>query len=395
MTPLRIKMSVNDPIARFEQAHPGTKVEADVIPIGTYTTKLLTMIAGDVAPDVMGLPGPFGILPLFAQKRAIVDLGPLIARDAAAVQPSDFLPQALKVGQWQGKQYGLLISPLSTAVLVYNADALRKAGIDQTPAQMYDAGKWTWDDVAAVSQQATLRPASGGAAHQYGFAVSFGIQQAISYVWEAGGALLNKDRTKAVIDGPGGITAFQYQFDLLHKFRVSPTSADLQTEALLNRFNTGQICLNFSWAHTVGANLAQAKFDWDIVPLPVGTAGEIVNDNYNNVGISKTSKYPDVAWKFVESMTSGTEYLAEQHQAIPARKSVYQAWLKWMEQSPRPKNLKYLSMLVNKSRDLPYSPTWPQINDAWNKETSYLEDGSKGPGEVARALASALDTVLR
>ena len=129
VTPSRIKISVDDPIARFEQVQPNTKVEALVIPNGPpYTAKLLTMIAGDVAPDVMGLPDPFGILPLFGQKGVLVDLGPLIARDAATVQPTDFLPQALKVGQWQGKQYGLLISPLSTAVLLYNADALQNAG---------------------------------------------------------------------------------------------------------------------------------------------------------------------------------------------------------------------------------------------------------------------------
>ncbi|MCL5947433.1 MAG: sugar ABC transporter substrate-binding protein [Chloroflexi bacterium] len=395
VTPLRIKMSVYDPIARFEKAHPGTKVAADIIPIPTYTTKLLTMIAGGVAPDVISLPGPFGILPLFAQKKAIADLSPLIARDAAVVHPSDFLSQALTVGQWQGKQYGLLISPLSTAVLVYNADSLRRAGIDQTPAQMYDAGKWTWDDVATVAQQATLRASSGGPARQFGFAVSFAAQQAISYVWEAGGHLLNKERTKALIDGAGAIAGFQYLFDLLHKFRVSPTSADLQSESMANLMNTGQSCLSFSWAHTVGANLAQVKFNWDIVPLPVGKDGEIVNNNYNNVGLSSTSKHREIAWEFIEYMTSGAEYLAEQHQAIPARKSVYQAWLKWMEQSPRPKNLKYLSMLAEKSRSLPYSPAWPQINNAWNKGTSYLEDGSKEPGETARALASAIDAVLR
>ena len=394
VTPLRIKLSVDDPISRFEHEHPGTKVEALVVPIATYTTKLLTMIAGNVAPDVMGLPGPFGILPLFAQKAAIVDLDPLIARDTSTVQPADFLPQALKVGQWQGKQYGLLISPFSTAVLVYNADALQKAGVDQTPAQMYDAGKWTWNDLAAVARQATVRPSSSGPASQYGFAVSFGIQQAISYVWEAGGDLLNADRSKGVIDGSGGIAGLQYLFDLLHKDRVSPTSADLHTESLADRFNSGQVCLNFSWAHTVGANLAGVKFDWDIVPLPVGSAGEMVNDNYNNIGIAKMSKYQDTAWDFVKSMTSGAEYLAEQHQAIPARKSVYAAWLKWMEALPRPKNLKYLSMLAGKSRDLPYSPSWPQVNDAWNKETSYLEDGTKGPTDVAHALAQAIDAAL-
>ena len=394
VTPLRIKMSVYDPIARFEKAHPGTKVEADIIPIPTYTTKLLTMIAGGVAPDVISLPGPFGILPLFAQKKAIADLSPLIARDAAVVHPSDFLPQALAVGQWQGKQYGLLISPLSTAVLVYNADALRRAGIAQTPAQMYDAGKWTWDDVTTVAQQATLRPSPSGPARQFGFAISFGVQQAISYVWEAGGHLLNTERTKALIDGTGAIAGFQYLFDLLHKFRVSPTSADLQSESMTNLMNSGRICLTFSWAHTVGANLAQVKFNWDIVPLPVGKDGEIVNNNYNNVGLSSTSKHREVAWEFIEYMTSGAEYLAEQHQAIPARKSVYQAWLKWMESLPRPKNLKYLLMLAKKSRSLPYSPAWPQINNAWNKETSYLEDGSKRPGEVARALATTINAIL-
>ncbi len=392
VTPSRIKISVDDPIARFEQVQPNTKVEALVIPNGPpYTAKLLTMIAGDVAPDVMGLPDPFGILPLFGQKGVLVDLGPLIARDAATVQPTDFLPQALKVGQWQGKQYGLLISPLSTAVLLYNADALQNAGVSQTPAEMYDAGKWTWNDFTVVARQGTRRPSSGGA--QFGFLVSFAIQQAMSFVWEAGGDLLNAAGTKSVIDNSSSIAGLQFLDDLLHKDAVSPTSTELK--ALPNGFNSGQICLGWSWAHTVGQNLAGVKFNWDIVPLPVGPAGEVVNGNYNNIGMSKTSKGAATAWQFVQFMTSGAEEINEQHQALPARRSVYQQWLQWMEQSPRRKNLKYLQPLVAKSRDLPYSPTWPQIGDAWTKETAFLQQGTQSPSDVARALAAAINAVLQ
>lgn len=391
VTPQEQQHTVDDPVKQFEQANPKTHVDVVIAPTGpAFIEKVLAMIAGNVTPDVMGLGGPAAGLPTLASKGILADLGPLISRDSKEVQPDDFVPGALSVGQWQGKQYGI-VTTLSAAALVYNADALQKAGITQTPAQLYDAGKWTWDALTAMAQQATVRPSGSAPPSQYGFLVPFDIQYGMSFVWEAGGDLLDKTLTKCLLDTPGSIAGLQYLDDLRNKFQVSPTTK----EAAAYAFKSGNLCMAINWAHQVGINYGAAQFSWDIAPLPTGKGGEIVNDNFNNIALARSSKHEETSWAFLQLMVSPAVYLGRQHTIPPPRTSVYQDWLKWMQQSPRPKNLQYLPVLIAHSRSLPYLPVWQQINVAWPKATASLADGSKTPGDVAKALTAQIDGILQ
>ncbi len=394
VTPDIMKALVYEPVARFEHAHPSIHVSVIATPYGSaYIGKLLAMIAGGVPPDVLGLPGPGAILPELASKGLLTDLGPLIARDAKVVQPQDFYPQALQVGQWQGKQYGLPSSTISTAVLVYNADALKKAGITQTPAQLYDAGKWTWNDFTQVARQATMQ--TNGRPDQYGFLVPFSTQMGSSFIWEAGGHILNTQRTKCLLDTPQSIAGLQFLYDLQHKEQVGPPPALQGSASPFGQFTSGRLAMTLNWAHTVDITYGAVPFAWDIAPLPVGPQGEVVNDNFNNTGLTKASKHQETGWTFIKYLTSGPVYLEKRRTALPPRRSVYQAWLKWMEGLHRPKNVRYLQILRKHSRSLPYSPVWPQISVAWSKWSSYLADGSRSPASVASSLTTAIDAILQ
>lgn len=395
-TPQELQLTVYGPVKQFEQGNPGSHVSVVIAPTGpAYIEKLLTMIAGGVPPDLMALGGPAAGLPIFASKGILTDLSPLISRDSKEVQPKDFYPEALAVGQWNGKQYGLITSPLSTAVLVYNADALQKVGVQQTPAQLYDAGKWTWDTFTAIAHQATVRTSSSAPPSQYGFLVPFDIQQGSSFIWEAGGDLLDGAHTKCLLDSPESIAGFQYLYDLQNKYQVSPTPATLTSESGQALFTSGRLCMGINWAHEVEFQDGAAKFTWDIAPLPTGKAGELVNDNFNNIALAQSSKWQTAGWDFIKRMTSPATYLSKQHTAVPPRPSVYNDWLRWMQQLPRPKNLQYLSALSAHSRSLPYIPVWQQINVAWPKETSYLADGSRSPTNIAKALTTIIDGILQ
>ncbi|MCL4544587.1 MAG: sugar ABC transporter substrate-binding protein [Chloroflexi bacterium] len=396
VSPNIMKQLVYGPVAHFEHAHPGVHVSVITAPAGpSYLEKVLTLIAGGVPPDVVGLPGPEAVLPVLASKGILADLGPLIDRDAKVVQPHDFYPQALAVGQWQGKQYGLLSSTISTAVLVYNADALQKAGVSQTPAQMYDAGKWTWNDFTQVARQATMHTSGSSLPSQYGFLVPFDIQMGMSFVWEAGGHLLNPQHTKCLLDTAQSIAGLQFLFDLQHKEQVSPSPSFLSTESSLNLFTSSRLGMALNWAHTTVIQYGSVPFAWDIAPLPVGPAGEIVNGNFNNIGLTQHSKHRETGWSFIEYLTSGPVYLEKQRFALPPRRSVYQAWLKWAQGLSHPKNIQYLQLLRKHSRELPYSPVWSHINVTWPKWTSYLAEGTRSPTTVARSLTSTIDAILQ
>src|SRR3954462_6230762 len=47
------------------------------------------------------------------------------------------------------------------------------------------------------------------------------------------------------------------------------------------------------------------KFKWDIVPVPAGKAGNISPAAYLPIGIGKTTKHPEEAYKLLQFLTTG------------------------------------------------------------------------------------------
>ena len=139
-------------IRAYETAHPGVKVDVQVITYGMLHDKLLTSIRGGDAPDLSwGLSEWFGEL---RQMDALLDLTSYAGGwpDKDAIRPN--VLQSLTV---KGK---LLALPqyLGLRALVYHEAQLKQAGIDAPPK--------TWDELVASAVK--LKAQSG----KYGFGIA-------------------------------------------------------------------------------------------------------------------------------------------------------------------------------------------------------------------------------
>jgi alpha-glucoside transport system substrate-binding protein len=122
----------------FEE-QTGIKVEYE----GTrdLNAVLTTRVQGGNPPDVAGLPGP-GQMAEFARAGKLIDLGSTL--DQAAMK-QQYAEDWLKLGQVDGKQYGILIKTALKGPIWYNPKEFQKVSGGTVPK--------TWDELLALSQK--------------------------------------------------------------------------------------------------------------------------------------------------------------------------------------------------------------------------------------------------
>ena len=191
----------------------------------------------------------------------------------------------------------------SSIAMFYNKKMFQAKGIP-LPSKNPDE-PWTWDQVLDAAKKIN-DPANGifGIDPAQGFGNAGGTAYfKYPIIWQLGGEIMSPDgkTSKGFLDSPQTKKAVQFFSDLYNKDKVSAL------EYPPDPFPNGKlgITIDGSWSL---ANLKE-KFpnfklgeDYDIAPLPKGTAQAVANGSWA-LGISSKSKHPDEAWKFVNWVT--------------------------------------------------------------------------------------------
>ncbi|MCW5861129.1 MAG: extracellular solute-binding protein, partial [Caldilineales bacterium] len=124
-------------ISQFEAANPDILVQLEAVAGNDYYARLLTQVAAGAAPDLMQIGDD--AVPQF------VDAGALVPLDSylTGSDPLDlgiYLPNLVKPGEYQGKQY-MLPKDFSPLAVYYN-----KKLFDQYKVP-YPKDGWTWEDL--------------------------------------------------------------------------------------------------------------------------------------------------------------------------------------------------------------------------------------------------------
>lgn len=289
---------------------------------GNYTadsvTKLQTLIAGGTAPDIFYIPGEY--VATYASQGTIVAADGYVK--SGNVDLTAFFPAHLDSMRWNGKLWGL---PRDGAPIgmYYNADAFDKAHIP------YPNENWTWDDLLSAAKELTHRDA-GGRAVQLGTARG----DWPSFVWQAGGDILNGAGTKCLLDQPAAVSAFSFLQDLVVKHKVAPTNEDVGTTSsnsagpvMQDMFGAGRIGLFFAVRGTLPV-VCKGNFAFDVAPLP----GKKHHASRLTVGptvLWSGSKNKEAAFELMSFFTSAQAQRLKMSNgfAFPCRKDALgQAW---------------------------------------------------------------------
>lgn len=299
------KKTITEALERFEQ-ETGIQVEPMHVP-ADYLTKLTTMVAGNVAPDLGYLSS--GAALSWGADGKLLNLAPLIDNDPE-FKREDYLDQI-----WYEIAPDHIIG-MSTAVegygLMYNKDLLLEAGVELPPVEAEQA--WDWDTFVEYAKKLTLDDQGRNALdpefnpdkiRQYG--LQYDPYNMMAAVVSNGGNFLTEDGKEFGLAKPEAIEAIQKLADLMYVHHVSPTP--LQTKNLPETaLQTKKVAM------TVSGNWALQAYGEQDINLGVGVLPKLKISNTLLDGaptvIFQTTKHPEEAWLLYK-------YMADPESVLP------------------------------------------------------------------------------
>ncbi|MBB6671667.1 ABC transporter substrate-binding protein [Cohnella nanjingensis] len=358
-------------IDEFEAAHPNIHVEGIPVASTDINAKVQADIAAGSPPDVAQLV--FDGLDYAVNNFGAKPLEDIVPADELAKNFEGFSPNGLKLGQLNGKTYGLPFT-FSTPVLFYNAKLFKDAGLNP------DQGPATWAELKQDGLQIKEKTKAAGF-HITGAVGADWIVQ--SLIGSNGGQVLSDDRKTLRFGEPEAVGAIQMWQDLVQ----SGAHDKLNDTEAFEAFTQGKTAMVLTSSAVQNMLLGAAKAGgWELkasaMPSFDGKPTAPVNSGSALFILSGDKAKQQAAWEFLKFATSERGYtiITSKIGYLPLRPAIVDdpQYLKdWVEANPLVKpNLEQLSRLQ------PWvsypGPSWYQI------ETTLLE-------AVQKSIASAGD----
>ncbi|MBB5868970.1 multiple sugar transport system substrate-binding protein [Allocatelliglobosispora scoriae] len=274
----------------YKKTHSNvTEIKFDPIPFESYTTTLTTQIAGGNGPDLAWLLE--NSAPDFVSSGALVPLDDTLAK-ADGYNVADLSPSATKLWQTGGKLYAYPFSTSPFGIFV-NTDLLKAAG-QKTPAELIAAGQWDW--TGAYAAAAAVKAKTGKA----GLVVrdfDYKGWDNLASIWTGWGAQAwSADGKTCGFAAPEMVDAMTTLHKAIFTDKALPgpgTAAD---------FFTGEAGMTITQISRASL-LKDAKFGWDLVPLPAGPKGKYAVIGQAGIGALKKGKHAAEAADFLAFFT--------------------------------------------------------------------------------------------
>lgn len=304
---------LQDVVKDFEKENPTIKVNVEVSDWDSYWDKLKVLHAAGTPPDVFAMDAP--LYADWASRGALLNLQPFIDKEPDTLK--GVYPIALKNYERPDGYYGLP-RDLQTIVLFYNKDMFDKAGVE------YPSETWTMEDLRAAAKKLTLDANNDGTIDQWGFYTDLWDMELFwsSVIWSYGGELLSSDYSKTLLAEPKAREAWALIKSMTHEDHSFPTEPSSFTYDE-DPFGEGKVAMT-TGGHWVVPGYATLDFSWNVAPMPRGPAGRATSVTSGGFVISKQSKSPEAAWKFVKFGVSeaAQKRMSELGFAIPILESV-------------------------------------------------------------------------
>jgi multiple sugar transport system substrate-binding protein len=297
--------------------------------------------------------------------------------------------EALKLYRYNGKQYEIPYDH-GPVILGYNKDLFDAAGV------AYPTEDWTMDDFLSAARALTIPEKQWGYSGYYGGTFGLGNELGIALVGPWGGKVFSDDESKLLIDSEEAITAMNWWVDLIMKEKVAPNPAESQ--AFPAGIWISGVAAMFGLATWGIPQMAEyGDFNYDVAPWPKGPGGRRTGSFGSGYGITKDSKNPDAAWKYMSDYlsTEGMEFMwAKSGRGSPARKSAYDAYLK---AEINPPNVKYYMEALDQYAETghPYQTTASgEVMDTIGRYTGLVSAGEMSVEECVKNIIAECNPLL-
>ena len=304
-------------VSGFEATHPGIDVAIDYTPGQTdYYRKIATDFAGNDPPDVFLINyrqfGQYAARGVLEPVASYLDASPTIA-------PSDYAPIAMDAFQFGGDQV-CMPQNVSSLVVYYNADLFTANGVP------LPVPGWTWDEFVEAADALTQDTDGDGMIDQYGVVVEPSMYRAVSFVWSAGGEVVDDldAPTTLTLDTPEAIEGIEKFVSLgASGHNVVPPEEEVAAEEDADRFMRGGAAMFLQSRREVPTLRQIEDFTWDVAPLPViSDAATVLHSDAFCMASAAADK--DAVWDFVEYAVgeTGQLILTETGRIVPSRTDI-------------------------------------------------------------------------
>ncbi|HEX5333382.1 MAG TPA: sugar ABC transporter substrate-binding protein [Cellulomonas sp.] len=258
--------------SKFEAAHSGVKVDNVFVPYDQMNSKLVSAAGAKTGPDIVVFNGAEAAT--LALGGALAPLDTQWGSFADAAQFPDSV-----VHKIDGKIYAVQ-GYVNLLGLWYNADILKQIGV-QPPTTMAELESAMEAAKAAGFQGITLS----------GLPQSQGEWQAFPWL-SAEGFSYTKPDAKSLEAGLSRVRGW------VDKGWLSQESVTWDQTVPFQKFAAGGVAFAENGNWQMGTAKSDAKFNYGVVPLPVGDKGKVYLGGEGE-GIGAFSKNPDLAWKYL------------------------------------------------------------------------------------------------
>jgi multiple sugar transport system substrate-binding protein len=354
----------------FEAEHPGVRVDFESVQGQAFDQKLLTQVAGNVAPDVTYVnPSSF---PNFLRRDVFVDLRPYMERDGVTLD--EFLPGLVEPYQHGEGIYGLPRS-WHPMVVYYNKRLFDRFNV------AYPDESWTWDTFIDAGKRLTVDEDGDGAKEFFG-AANFPRQV---FVRSFGGEEFGPDG-EFLLDRPESIEGLRLYIDLINKHGVFPSPSETRTQAPQQMFETGRLAMFCLGIWSVPSFRRIDRFEWDIAIMPSGPAGRNTLLVTAGWAIPRTSRHPEEAWQFVKYLSgrAAQEYQMRIWRDPSPRADAFNSLMFWEPEKP-PANREAVLKSIEFGQFDNFFLGQPELANEMGREMENLESGRSKDVEASVA----------
>ncbi|WP_432104161.1 ABC transporter substrate-binding protein [Streptomyces sp. bgisy091] len=256
--PERAKM-YEKAVGLFEKKHPNITVQTQFQDWDGYWTARATEAAGGSMPDVIQMDSSY--LRQYGATGQLLDLNGQVGVN---LKVNGIDKSLLKSGQVDGGQYGVPTST-NTLALFYNADILKKLGIDP-PAKGY-----TWDDYNAWIEKVSKagkgkEPALYGADDYSGtfwYFLQWLVQQGVDPFTKDGQLNFNEEQLAKWLNVGKGVRESGAFYPIKKNKQLDP----------LTGFHANEIASETSWDNFLAGYASESGEDLKMLPMPSGDNG--------------------------------------------------------------------------------------------------------------------------
>jgi len=319
---------------RLQEQRPGLTIDELTVAGTTEMIQQMTAsYAAGTAPDTWTTAPT--IYHEYVRAGNLLPLNDLIKKD---IDPKKHFMETMP--EWEspaasGKYFGLTRDFVVT-LLYYNKNLLDAARVP------YPDASWTYDTLIGHAPK-LVKNQDSAESSEWAFVAGASHESFDAVSRANGGQILNKQRTRAVLDSSAPTAATLEQWVAMNQqTRVSPAPAhpfwqSFQGLSIRNPFFTGRLAM-FQALTGLVAQLRTANnslLQWNVAPVPKGKTKRDAYGGPDGAVISKETKQPDLCWRLMQAFFT-TESLPF-HLAwggIPFNKDIT-ALAGWKDQEPK------------------------------------------------------------